>query len=214
MKGIKSLGANSVAIAFPFYTTGLRSNRVFAANQCPGSFDPDPSLHPQSPTPAQLAVLVRTAQTQRLFVMLRPELNEDVLRPKWRGVIDPTSKSTWFANYDKMMRPYLQMAQHDRVTRFDISVELSSLAGSKYWASTIQYARNFYGFNLVFDADWVGPGKGSVGLDPHPHTSFAVDTYPKISKSTPSGSASQLLAGVGRSTLRPELPPSGLGHHH
>jgi hypothetical protein len=86
------------------------------------------------------------------------------------------------------------MAQHDRVTRFDISVELSSLAGSKYWASTIQYARNFYGFNLVFDADWVGPGKGSVGLDPHPHTSFAVDTYPKISKSTPSGSASQLLA--------------------
>lgn len=194
MKSIKSLGANSVAIAFPFYTTGLHSNQVFAANQCPGSVDPDPALHPQSPSAARLAVLVRTAQTERLFVMLRPELNEDVLRPKWRGVIAPTKKSAWFASYDQMMRPYLQMAQHYRVTRFDISVELSSLAGSKYWASTIQYARALYGFNLVFDADWVGPGKGSVGLDPHPHTTFAVDTYPKVSKSTPSGSVSQLLA--------------------
>ena len=36
MRGIKSLGANSVAIAFPFYTTGLEANSVFTANQCHG----------------------------------------------------------------------------------------------------------------------------------------------------------------------------------
>lgn len=194
MKSIKSLGANSVAIAFPFYTTGLTSNQIFAANHCPGSIDPDPELDPQSPTAARLAVLVRAAQTHRLFVLLRPELNEDVLRPKWRGAIAPTNRSAWFASYDRMMKPYLQMAEHDKVTRFDIAVELASLGNSGHWTSTIAFAKSFYRFDLVFDADWVGPGRGSVGLVPHPHTTFAVDTYPKISKSTPSESVAQLVA--------------------
>jgi hypothetical protein len=194
MESIRSLGANSVAIAFPFYTTGLTSNRIFAANRCHGSVDPDPGLDPQSPSAARLAVLVRAAQTHHLFVLLRPELNEDILRPKWRGAIAPTNRSAWFASYDQMMKPYLQMAQQYKVTRFDIAVELASLGDSKHWASTIAFAKNFYGFNLVFDADWVGPGRGSVGLVPHPHTTFAVDAYPKVPKSTPSGSVAQLLA--------------------
>ncbi len=194
MTSVKSLGANSVAIAFPFYTTGLTSNQIFAANHCPRSIDPDPELTPQSPTAARLAVLVRAAQTHHLFVLLRPELNEDVLRPKWRGAITPTSRSAWFASYDQMMKPYLQMAQRYKVARFDIAVELASLGNSKEWASTIAFAKNFYHFNLVFDADWVGPGRGSVGVVPHPHTTFAVDTYPKIPKSTPSGSVTQLVA--------------------
>lgn len=192
--GIKSLGANSIAIAFPFYTAGLDSNSVFAANQCPGSTDPDPALDPQSPTPARLAVLVHSAQVHGLHVLLRPELNEVDLRPKWRGVIAPTNTAAWFASYQSMLKPYLQMAQTDKVTRFDISVELSSMAGAKQWPSAITADRKLYTGQLVFDGEWVGPGSGSVGLAPHANTAWAVDTYPKVPKATPSSSVSQLLS--------------------
>jgi hypothetical protein len=192
MNGIKSLGANSVAIAFPFYTTGLTANSVFAANKCPGSADPDPSLAPQSPTPAQLSVLVQTAQNLGLQVLLRPQLNEVDLRPKWRGVIAPTNLSAWFSSYQSVLTPYLQMAQTDKVARFDISVELSSLGAAPQWASTINLAKKLYGGQVVFDGDWVG-SDGGIGMVPHPQTSFALDTYPKLPKATPSYSVSQLL---------------------
>lgn len=194
MTGIKSLDANSVAIAFPFYTTSLTANSVFTANECGGP-DPDPGLNPQSPTPARLAVLVRTAQTHGLHVLLRPELNEVDLRPKWRGVIAPTNTAAWFTSYQSMLKPYLQMAQTDKVTRVDISVELSSMAGAKQWPSAITADQKLYTGQLVFDGEWVGPGSGSVGLAPHAHTAWAVDTYPKLSKATPSSSVSYLLSG-------------------
>lgn len=192
MEGIKSLGANSVAIAFPFYTTGLTANSVFAANECPGSADPDPGLDPQSPTPGQLSVLAQTAQNQGLQVLLRPELNEVDLRPKWRGVIAPTNLSAWFTSYQNVLTPYLQMAQTDKVARFDISVELSSLGTASQWASTISFAKKLYSGQVVFDGDWVG-SDGGTGMVPHAQTSFALDTYPKLPKATPSFSVSQLL---------------------
>jgi hypothetical protein len=207
--GIKSLGANTIAIAFPFYTASLNSNSVFAANQCPGSSDPDPAVSPQSPTAARVAVLVKSAQAHGLHVLLRPELNEVDLRPKWRGVIAPTNTTAWFASYQSMMKPYLQMAQTDKVTRFDISVELSSMAGAKQWASAITADRKLYTGQLVFDGDWVGPGSGSVGLAPHANTAWAVDTYPKVTKSTPSSSVSQLLGQWNSLLAAQKFPVSG-----
>lgn len=192
MQGIKSLGANSVGIAFPFYTAGVTANSEFAANRCPGSADPDPALDPQSPTPARLAVLVQAAATAGLQVLLRPELNEVDLRPKWRGVIAPTEMSAWFTSYQSMLDPYLQMAQADKVTRFDISVELSSLATAAQWTATISSAEKLYSGQVVFDGDWVGTS-GRTGMVPHPHTAFGVDTYPKLPKATPSYSVSQLV---------------------
>ena len=193
VSGIKSLGANSIAIAFPFYTASLKSNSVFAANQCGGA-DPDPGLNPQSPTPARVAVLVQSAQIHGLHVLLRPELNEIDLRPKWRGVITPTNTAAWFTSYQSMLKPYLQMAQTDKVTRVDISVELSSMAKASNWASAITADQKLYTGQLVFDGEWVGPGSGSVGLAPHAHTAWAVDTYPKLPKATPSSSVSSLLS--------------------
>jgi hypothetical protein len=192
MQGIKSLGANSVAIAYPFYTTGLTANSVFAANQCPGSTDPDPALSPQSPTAPRLAVLVKSAQAHGLQVMLRPELSEVDLRPKWRGVIAPTNTTAWFTSYQSMLKPYLQMAQTDKVTRFDISVELSSLDTAAQWTSTISATEKLYSGQVVFGGDWVGTS-GHTGMVPHASTAFGVDTYPKLPKATPSLSVSQLL---------------------
>ena len=71
MKGIKSLGANAVAIAFPFFTPSLDANCVYAStgNSCTGA---DPSSEAESPTAARLAVLVTVAQQAGLHVLFRP----------------------------------------------------------------------------------------------------------------------------------------------
>ena len=61
MKGIKSLDANAVAIAFPFYTPSLDANCVYAytANDCDESTR-TPTRSRRSP--ARMSVLVKTAQ--------------------------------------------------------------------------------------------------------------------------------------------------------
>ncbi len=80
MKGIKSLDANAVAIAFPFYTPSLDANCVYAntANHCDESTS-DPTSN--SPAPARVAVLVKAAQLAGLHVLLRPLMDEANLGP-------------------------------------------------------------------------------------------------------------------------------------
>ena len=119
MKGIKSLGANAVAIAFPFYTAGINANSVFTADQCNGA--------EQSPSPTRIGVLVHSAQLEGLHVLLRPLLNQSSLGNTWRGELQPTNRPDWFNSYSSMMAPYLRMAQTDKVTSFTISLELASL---------------------------------------------------------------------------------------
>ena len=191
MRGIKSLGANSVAIAFPFYTTGLEANSVFTTNQCHG---PTATPYAQSPSPARVAVLVRAAQAEGLQVLLRPSLNESNLDGQWRGDILPADRPAWFASYNQMMKPYLEMAQSNNVARFTISLELESLTKTDQWPATIAFARKLYTGQLVFATSWRGSlphGRGEV----HKYTSVAIDTYPGVPTATPASSVAQLLSG-------------------
>ncbi|MGD0394633.1 MAG: hypothetical protein ABSC41_18545 [Acidimicrobiales bacterium] len=190
MKSIKSLGANSVAIDFPFYTTGLEASSVFTANQCHG---PTATPYAQSPSPARVAVLVRAAQAEGLQVLLRPSLYEGNLDGQWRGDILPANRSAWFASYDQMLKPYLEMAQSNSVARFTISLELESLTHTPYWPATIAFARKLYTGQLVFATSWRGSlphGRGEV----HKHTSVAIDTYP-VTSAAPTSSVAQILSG-------------------
>jgi hypothetical protein len=190
MKGIKSLDANAVAIAFPFYTPSLDANCVYAytANKCSGG----PTS--ESPAPARVAVLVKAAQLAGLHVLLRPLMDEANLSPEWRGDIDPKNRPTWFTSYADMLAPYLIMAQSDGVTDFTISLELASLSTSTQWSSLITWAKKIYHRQLVFATSW----RASLPHDKsevHAGTSVGMDSYPGLTKATPSWSVSQLLGG-------------------
>ncbi len=190
MRGIKSLDANAVAIAFPFYTPSLHANCVYAytANECSGG----PTS--KSPAPARVAVLVKAAQLAGLHVLLRPLMDETNLSPDWRGDIDPASRAAWFTSYADMLAPYLTMAQSDGVTDFTISLELASLATATQWSSLITWAKKIYHRQLVFATSWrasLPGGKGEV----HAGTSVGMDSYPGLTKATPTWSVAQLLAG-------------------
>ena len=197
MKGIKSLDANAVAIAFPFYTPSLDANCVYAdtANGCDESAS-DPAS--ASPVPARVAVLVKTAQRAGLHVLLRPLMDQDDLGPDyWRGDIDPTSRTNWFKSYESMMQPYLEMANTDKVTGFTISLELASLATATQWPSVITWAKKLYRGQMVFATSWRGSDRGGKG-EVHAGTSVGMDSYPGFKQATPSWSVAQLLAGLER----------------
>ena len=96
MKGINSLHANAIAIVFPFYTPSLTANCVYAntINNCNGG------PFSLSPSPTRLAVLILAAQKAGLHVLLRPLMDETDLSPDWRGDIQPSSRTAWFASYE------------------------------------------------------------------------------------------------------------------
>ena len=191
MQGIKSLGANSVEIVFPFYALGATTNSVFTADLCG---EPEAIPVPlQSPSPARLAVLVHAAQAAGLHVVLRPLLDQSNLWifGNWRGNIAPTNETAWMMSYEGILKPYLEMAQANKVTRFAISSELTSMSTSSQWASAIAAAKKLYSGQLVFDSIWAEPLKGAV----HTGTAVAEDAYPHVSHTTPTSSVAQLLAG-------------------
>ncbi|MGD0394636.1 MAG: pentapeptide repeat-containing protein [Acidimicrobiales bacterium] len=191
MKGIKSLGANTVQIVFPFYTTAPNASTLFSADLCG-----EPEANPvplQSPSPARLAVLVHAGQAAGLHVMLRPLLDQSniYIFGDWRGNIKPTNKSAWMTSYEAVLKPYLEMAQANKVTRFAISSELTSLSSSLQWPSVIASAKKLYSGQLTFDSSWVAPLAGAV----HAGTAVAQDAYPDIPHSSATTTVAQLLAG-------------------
>ena len=191
MKGIKSLGANSVEIVFPFYVAEPSENTVFAADLCGETKALPVTL--QSPNPARLAVLVHAAQSAGLQVLLRPLLDQSNIYVfgDWRGDIAPSNKAAWITSYESVLKPYLEMAQANRVTRFAISSELTSLSSSLQWPSVIASAKQLYSGQLTFDSSWVEPLAGAV----HPGTAVAQDAYPDVLHTTPTTTVAQLLAG-------------------
>jgi hypothetical protein len=177
-KAFKALGADSVGIAFPLYTAGLRSNSIYARYVCGNK-----SAY-QSPPAGILAGIVTIAHNEGLTVLLRPLLDEKTIEasnPKdYRGSIRPTSVSTWFKNYVKTLTPYLFMAQANHVESFSVSGELNSMANEPEWPSTIANIHRVYTGNQVFTFSFNQP----MGKVLHAGTFPGMDTYPITDVST------------------------------
>ena len=135
----KSLGANSIAINFPFYMSGLRANAAVAKRT--------------TPTPGDLQAAIAIAKRFGLRVTLRPLLDEASFKTpgSWRGAIQPTNRNAWFASYTAFLRPYLVMAQKDKVSQVDVGAELESLARDPRWNVLVKRARTLFHGELGYD---------------------------------------------------------------
>ena len=82
INGYHSLGANSIALAFPLYTDSMTSNNIYAKLVCNDSAF-------QSPSAALLGQIVQLAHAAGLRVLLRPLLDQTNLQQmnhaNWRG---------------------------------------------------------------------------------------------------------------------------------
>jgi len=147
---IVGLGANSVGISFPIYTDGAAPTRVYAG--------------PETPSVDSLSIVLAAAKARKLRVMLRPLIEETNIKTagQWRGTIEPPSNTAWFADYDKLLVGYAELAQQYGVEELVAATELSSLQSqTAQWtalsdqikaagyAGVMSYAMNWNQFTAV-----------------------------------------------------------------
>ncbi|HEY8885912.1 MAG TPA: hypothetical protein VIM31_00200 [Candidatus Microsaccharimonas sp.] len=161
---IVSLGANSVAISFPIYTDGIRPTRVYA--------DSD------TPSPAQLGLIISESRARGLRTMIRPIINEANITAQdpngWRGTIRPRDVAGWFASYDQFMLQYGLVAQQRDAQELVAGTELQSLRGyTAEWQKLIQQLSTVYTGTISYAANW------NEGQNPAFQT-HGVDAYPAI----------------------------------
>jgi hypothetical protein len=132
---------NSLSIAFPVYTDGVRSNAVH-----PGA---------DTPTDAALAALVGQAKRRGFTVMLRPLLDEASILPDWRGQIQPASPAAWFASYGALLVSYARIAQQQGADSIGVGSELNSMepdvAG---WRGLIAQVRQVFSGQVTYSVNW------------------------------------------------------------
>ncbi len=192
-QAFKGLGANAVALAFPLYTDSLTSNAFYAKDVCNTQY--------ASPSPAELAMLVRIAHAMGLQVFVRPILYETNLQAEkpgaWRGIIEPTNTDLWFRNYWTTMLPYLQMAQANHVEHFALSTELQSMAAKPNWRALIAKARHIYTGDLVFSTN-SSPGGNDNDEIHWGGTSVGLDFYSGVPGLSSTATPAQIVAGWNR----------------
>ncbi len=112
-----------------------------------------------TPTDASLISGIQYAHSLGLHVMLKPHLNS--YDGQWRAFINPSDRTTWFANYDSMILHYAQIAQANGVEEICIGTELISMAANSQnptntqnWQSLISQVRGAYSGKLTYSANW------------------------------------------------------------
>lgn len=162
-----SLGANSIALTFPFYTYGIASDKVHAG--------------PATPSPGHIALFLAEAARSHIRVTLRPILNETVLMAEnpiaWRGMIQPASTAAWFRSYLKLLMPYAEVAQAGDAASFVVGTELESLEPAPEWPSLISSIRSVYQGQLLYAENF-----DEFAAHDHvlPLSTFTVDAYPRF----------------------------------
>ena len=156
---ITSLHANAVLISFPFFVNGQNGLRVYATKA--------------TPTPDQVAVIVRDAQQAGLRVSLRPLLDEaSIGRPRRRWA--PVNAGAWLGSYQQFLIPYAEMANSLHVPAFIVGTELSRFSRSPHWATLDAALRMHYHGTLGCVDNWdASHGAGNCG----PGTQQLIDAY-------------------------------------
>jgi hypothetical protein len=191
IKYVKSLGANSIAIAFHLFVSGPTSNSVSAGAD--------------TPSPTDLGTLVSAARRAHLFVLVRPLIEESNPYLPWRGEIEPTDRSAWFNSYDQALQPFLTSIQLAGANEIAISCELRTLAGDSHWTSTVIpfVSTYFHGYQLN-DISWASNGMSLI-----PGTTLGLDTYRPL-KLPNNATRAALLRGW-NGWLKKLPPPAPLG---
>jgi hypothetical protein len=150
---IKSLDANAVSIAIPFFSNP--AGTTVGANN-------------RTPTTSQLSELILAAERAGLAVTIRPLLDEKSIgetRVFWK----PKNLTAWFAGYENFLLPYAALAQSDHVPVFVVGVEFTQFGGDRLWQSLDSKVRTVYQGTLAYSNNWTTfehptPGNGGTGV--------------------------------------------------
>jgi hypothetical protein len=176
-----TLDANSIAISFPFFTSGPRASSVFATRSTPSA--------------RRVGIALDEFHRGGLRTTLRPLLDEKALlavnRHNWRGNIRPADRDAWFASYRKLITPYLQAAHRNHATTFVIGAELNSLEDDPRWRPLVGQAKQIFGAEIAYAVNWDSYVSRPIRL---PVDRFGLDAYFKLDVGD-DASTSMLVAG-------------------
>jgi hypothetical protein len=170
---VKTLGANSVAITIPFQVPSTTSNSIVSAVF--------------TPSPTNVGLVVGIAVADKLKVMLRPMVDETNIRPSWRGDIVPSNPTKWFTNYGAFLKPYLQMAQKDKVTSFDLATELQGTYKFSGWGFFVTAVKAWFKGTIIVSDSWTGPNLSAIA-----GAQSGIDAYDPIAASNTASVATVL----------------------
>jgi hypothetical protein len=158
---IKSLHANALSIAFPFFSNP--AGTIVRASD-------------STPTTTQLGQLILAAEHKRLAVTLRPLLNEKSIG-KSRVIWKPTNLASWFTEYTRFLLPYAALAQRDNVAVFVVGTEFSQFGKAAQWTRLDAAISTVYHGTLAYSNNWTTfPAHGNGGSGVIEMT----DAYPSI----------------------------------
>jgi hypothetical protein len=164
---VVGLGANSVAIVFPFFTDGMHPTRVYGTPE-------------NTPTPAVLGRVIAAAKARGLRVMVRPLLDEAnlVTSGGWRGNIDPPSVDAWFAGYRAFLAPYFEAAEAQHADQFVVGTELDAfIDSSAQWRQVVADGQAVFTGQISYASNWESWARAHV---PSPISDVGVDAYPPV----------------------------------
>jgi hypothetical protein len=158
MAAAKATGATAVSLAFPIFQRNLRANTIGAGFG--------------TPSPHRLGIFIDVARAAHLKVLIRPLLDEFLLRPGWRGVIAPTKPVAWLSHYSSFIAPYLDVARRHGVATVQLSSELNSLASQPRWRDVVRRAHRHFPGEVQFTS-----GMYPTSMTAPPRTTFGIDFY-------------------------------------
>ncbi|WP_428938827.1 glycoside hydrolase family 113 [Fontivita pretiosa] len=144
---IAALGADAVKFVVDTRMENVRSTRIYLDLR-------------MTPTPEQLAELIRHAKSRGLRVILMPIVLLD--NPKgndWRGVIRPAEEyggwDDWFDSYRNMLNHFAWIAQGNGVDVFVVGSEfVSAEKHVDQWRQTIAHVRETFKGLLTYSSNW------------------------------------------------------------
>lgn len=136
---LSQLGITHVSMAFPIFTDGVSSDRVFT----------DPELTPDS---GRILAFGRAAREYGMTAGLNPILDEAALEAEggWRGGIEPADRDNWFVSYGELLDGFAELAGRGGFQIFNIGTELESLMDDPRWSGMVERVRAIYAGKLSY----------------------------------------------------------------
>lgn len=143
LRELAARGARDVLIVVPWAQTHRLSN------------DPGPRAD-LTPSDATLTRTLSQARTLGLRIGLMPILRlPDEAKGRWRGALDPTSVSEWFASYTRALLPLAEQAEAKGAVRLVVGSELLSLEHeADHWRRLIRSVRTRFSGRVVYATNW------------------------------------------------------------
>ena len=140
---IAALGADTVQFVVDPRQENAKSERIYLDMR-------------MTPTPEQLARLIKHAKEKGLRVTLMPiVLLDNPVGNDWRGTIQPNSWAEWFDSYRNIMQTYSWIAESNHVDLLVVGSELvSAEKHPDEWARTIEMIRGIYHGKLTYSSNW------------------------------------------------------------